>query len=379
MKIILTTSCQIKYKLWILSAVVAITSPKLYAQFPTLGSASSVTITTPVVVGQSVTSAPVRYGQYVTFSNLVKGSTYQIETCNLTTDDVQLYLYGIRPQTGDYGVVSLNDDTCGFQSKILFTSESTQNYRCSPYKYYNDSSSGSTSIKITLLSNSAPLTASVSVNKPCFNLNNSIMGAHAIGGVAPYTYIWSNGARTPFMGRYPSGTYTVTITDALNNSASATGVVEVYRNTVSQTNGMLTANQAGASYTWLDCNNANQPIAGANAQSYTPTVSGCYALRISINGCVDTSSSINMTVTGIREKASANSYQIFPNPANNFIQITSTEQITSLSISDITGKEIHYIQNNTERVDISHLVKGIYFMNLTFKNGGTSTEKFIKQ
>ncbi len=173
-------------------------------------------------------------------------------------------------------------------------------------------------------------------------------------------------------------------TQTINNCESTmrlavTIVLNDITNTVTQTSGQLMADQAGASYTWLDCNNANQPIAGATAQSFTPTVSGSYAVRVSLNGCVDTSSCINMTVTGIRDKSSVNSYQIYPNPANDFLQITSPEQIASLSISDISGKEIYYLQNSKEILDISRLVNGVYFLKLIFKDGSSATEKFIKQ
>jgi len=381
MKIKLPQLVCINIRLAILIAIVGITNPIVYAQFPTLGTASSVTITTPTVVGQSVTSAPVQYGQYINLPNLVSGSTYQIETCNQTTDDVQLYIFGLL--SGFVTALSQNDDGCNLQSKILFTPSTTQSYKCAPYKYYNDTSTGTTAIKITLVNNAAPLTATMSATKLCFGANRVLITVHANGGTPPYSYDWSNGPRTINFDdiAYPtSRIYTVTITDAANHTTTTSITIEgFYKNTVTQTSGQLMADQAGASYTWLDCNNANQPITGATAQSFTPTRSGNYAVRVSLNGCVDTSSCINMTVTGIRDKSSVNSYQIYPNPANNFIQITSPEIITSLSISDIAGKEIYYLQNNKERVDISQLVNGVYFLKLSFKDGSFATEKIIKQ
>ncbi len=381
MKIKLPQLGCINIRLAILIAIVGITNPIVYAQFPTLGTASSVTITTPTVVGQSVTSAPVQYGQYINLPNLVSGSTYQIETCNLTTDDVQLYIFGSF--SSSVFAISQNDDGCNFQSKILFTPSTTQSYKCAPYKYYNDTSTGTTAIKITLVNNAAPLTATMSATKPCFGANRVLVTVHAIGGTPPYTYEWSNGPLTINFIDLPSTiskVYSATITDAANHTTTASVTVEgIYKNTVTQTSGQLMADQAGASYTWLDCNNANQPIAGATAQSFTPTSSGSYAVRVSLNGCVDTSSCINMTVTGIRDKSSVNSYQIYPNPAYNFIQITSPEIITSLSISDISGKEIYYQDNNTYKVDISQLTEGIYLLKLNFKIGTSSIEKIIKQ
>ena len=55
-------------------------------------------------------------------------------------------------------------------------------------------------------------------------------------------------------------------------------------------NGTLTATTGGAEYQWLDCDDNFSPIEGETAQSFTPTVSGNYAVEITENGtCVDTS------------------------------------------------------------------------------------------
>lgn len=379
MKLILTTIESIKIKIWILVAMVAYMSPKLYAQFPTIGSASPVTITTPTVVGQSVTSAPVRYGQYIVLPNLGEGRTYQIETCDLTTDDMQLYIF--VPFSGNYFANDQNDDGCNLQSKILFTPESSQSYRCAPYKYYNDSSVGSTPIKITLINNAAPLSATMSASKPCFGDNLVLISVAANGGTPPYTYDWSNGVGTKNYIVIPqtrSKVYSATIKDAANNTTTASVTVEgIYKNTVTLTSGILTADQAGASYTWLDCNNANQPIAGATAQSFTPTVSGSYAVRVSLNDCVDTSSCINMTVTGIHDKSTTKAYKIFPNPAQTSVIIQANEIIKNIKLTDITGRIVKQLSPNQSSVNlnIEDMANGLYLLNI---NEGETVTKFIK-
>jgi PKD repeat protein len=52
------------------------------------------------------------------------------------------------------------------------------------------------------------------------------------------------------------------------------------------------ANISGGTYRWIDCN-TNTIIPGATLQSYSPTLSGDYAVEITINGCTDTSSCIS--------------------------------------------------------------------------------------
>ncbi len=70
---------------------------------------------------------------------------------------------------------------------------------------------------------------------------------------------------------------------------------------VIQSGANLTANQLGATYQWVDCDNNNTPISGATSQSFAPTVSGNYAVEVTLNGCTGTSDCANVDFTGIDE------------------------------------------------------------------------------
>lgn len=72
-------------------------------------------------------------------------------------------------------------------------------------------------------------------------------------------------------------------------------------NTVTQTGSLLTADQTGAMYQWLDCDNGNQPIISETNQSYTPAITGNYAVEVDMNGCVVTSSCLLVDYTGVEE------------------------------------------------------------------------------
>lgn len=50
--------------------------------------------------------------------------------------------------------------------------------------------------------------------------------ALSINGMAPYTYLWSNGETTAEVNNFEAGTYTVTITDAFGCTAEASAVIE---------------------------------------------------------------------------------------------------------------------------------------------------------
>ncbi|MBL7927456.1 MAG: hypothetical protein JNK61_11185, partial [Bacteroidia bacterium] len=52
----------------------------------------------------------------------------------------------------------------------------------------------------------------------CYNANNGSATAVAVGGTAPYTYLWSNGQTTANINNLAPGTYTVTVTSANGQS-----------------------------------------------------------------------------------------------------------------------------------------------------------------
>jgi len=68
-----------------------------------------------------------------------------------------------------------------------------------------------------------------------------------------------------------------------------------------QTGSVLSADQTGGVYQWLDCDNNYAILNGETNQSYTPAVTGNYAVEVNMNGCVDTSACFLVDYTGIEE------------------------------------------------------------------------------
>ena len=62
-------------------------------------------------------------------------------------------------------------------------------------------------------------------NINCFGADNGIVITTTTGGVAPYTYLWSNGATTPDLNPVAAGTYSVTVTDSNGCTNTMTNVV----------------------------------------------------------------------------------------------------------------------------------------------------------
>ena len=84
------------------------------------------------------------------------------------------------------------------------------------------------------------------------------------------------------------------IQDLYNSSLNST-------TSVTQTDVTLTADQDNATYQWIDCDNNNSPISGETNQSYTPTVTGNYAVEVTVNGCTSVSECVLVDFTGVDE------------------------------------------------------------------------------
>lgn len=79
-----------------------------------------------------------------------------------------------------------------------------------------DSNSCGTTITVVISEPSEILSVQLSDYSDllCYGDNSGFIRANPQGGVAPYTYLWSNGARTNSISSLTAGNYTVTVTDA---------------------------------------------------------------------------------------------------------------------------------------------------------------------
>lgn len=71
--------------------------------------------------------------------------------------------------------------------------------------------------------------------------------------------------------------------------------------------------------------------------------------------------------------------RIFPNPANNFINLEGIQPQTSFEIYDLTGKIITKGNlENSQKIDIQSIKQGVYFLMVESRNS-REISKFIKQ
>jgi hypothetical protein len=134
---------------------------------------------------------------------------------------------------------------------------------------------------------------------------------------------------------------------------------------VASSSGVLTANQQNATYQWLDCDNNYNPISGATLISFTPQISGNYAVEINQNSCIDTSQCYAVTVnsSGLGEHLISND-RLFPNPNNGSFYFESYKGGNYL-ITDAVGKVINsfFTEKSIKKlITITNLPNGVYLI-----------------
>lgn len=142
--------------------------------------------------------------------------------------------------------------------------------------------------------------------------------------------------------------------------------------TTSTSGATISANNTGATYQWLDCNNNNAEIANETGQSFTATANGSYAVELTENGCIDTSACEMITTVGIIENSFGNGLIVYPNPTSgNFsINLGTSYENVKIVITDISGKLIDSrILTQTQLLNLSiEEPAGIYIVSLQAGN-----------
>jgi hypothetical protein len=139
----------------------------------------------------------------------------------------------------------------------------------------------------------------------------------------------------------------------------------------------LVAHASQAQYQWLDCNNGHTPISGATEQSFTPEQNGIYAVEITQNACVDTSSCHAITTVGIVKNSFTEDISIFPNPAKNQVNVNFYLPENSSIQIDVLNVCGHLVMEPVKtsgsrgssniQLDVSKLPAGYYFVRILTK------------
>lgn len=231
-------------------------------------------------------------------------------------------------------------------------------------------------------------------NVTCFGLCNGTAMAFA-SGPAPYMYSWAPGNQTTStITGLCAGTYTVTVTNSIGCTASATVMItqpsqltttatSINASCSSCCNGSASVTASGGTpfytYSWTPSGGIAQTATGLCPGSYTVCVTDA-------NGCTSCTS-VNVSFsTAIAKLPGISTISICPVPAAGQILISFINEDSfeaKILIKNIIGETI-YMENigNTKQVsrilDISGLPEGIYFFNIETASGSIA-QKIIKE
>ncbi len=191
----------------------------------------------------------------------------------------------------------------------------------------------------------------------------------------------------PFYGQDldAAGTYTAVLpaTTGCDTIVTLTLTVTEINTTVTLQDGTLTAAATGALFQWLDCSDSTI-IFGANQSSFTPEVSGEYAVAIIQGACVAISDCHFVVLIGTNEPLAGTAWTLQPNPARTTAKVVLQEAISGkarLDIYDAAGRtlrSINVVPGATQiDLDLTGMPAGLLLIRLSDAHGA-STKRLIK-
>jgi hypothetical protein len=84
-------------------------------------------------------------------------------------------------------------------------------------------------------------------------------------------------------------------------------------------------------------------------------------------------------ITGITEPAEHVEWTLFPNPANNELNVKGDlSQNATYLISDVSGRTVMSGTLSTRTLDVTKLQSGVYIFTLVNENGMSESKRFIR-
>jgi uncharacterized delta-60 repeat protein len=239
---------------------------------------------------------------------------------------------------------------------------------CLPYTWIDGNTySNSTNTPTFTLTNAAGCDSILNLS---LTITPAITSTQNVTNCTPFTWIDGN--------TYTTSTNTPTFT--FNNSQGCDSIVTLnllipqINVSVTQTISLLSADEIGASYQWLNCNNNYSIISNAQTQTFAPVSNGNYAVEILQNGCIDTSDCYNVIVTEILFNQSNVDFIVYPNPSNGIFNFKDTKNIKLVEVYNLLGEQI-LSQGNQKQINLSSFAKGIYYARIN----GEVVMKLVKE
>lgn len=246
----------------------------------------------------------------------------------------------------------------------------------------------------------------------CSSCSDGSASVQPWNGTAPYTYAWSNGGTTQSIFNLAPGTYAVCITDANGCTACDSVTIGVgQQNQTCSANFVIYLDSVNSNLAWVYNYSTGSPAMqyqwywGDNTvdtgayPTHVYTQTGSYNICLVVvdqaNNCTDTMCQLLwvprlsqqaamapfyvnvLPPLGIEQVAEEESWTIYPNPANEFLNVTAPKGNT-YTITDMSGRQVAIGTVDAEKIDISGLDNGAYFFTITSEDGKVSTKMFVR-
>lgn len=176
-------------------------------------------------------------------------------------------------------------------------------------------------------------------------------------------FIWSSTANRDYT---PSGGTSTPSADASQNWTITSDAVTGTTRTIVATRNLVSAGD----FTFTNDATPIQIIANRGSS----TTLGYHGFNTN-----RTVTNITRAVLGVNDIKSKEAITlVYPNPAKDFFEIKSSQTLVSVNVYDATGKMVSNFSAASKEYNVAKLENGIYFLEITTKDGETHFEKLIK-
>lgn len=157
------------------------------------------------------------------------------------------------------------------------------------------------------------------------------------------------------------------------------GITNVNTNVI-QSGVTLVSQAVGAQYQWLDCGNNYAEVAGATGASYVATTSGSYAVEVTQNGCVDTTTCYTVSTIGLAEQVAGPVLAVYPDPVENELWVELDAPMADITVLDAAGRVVsaQRAQGRRTRIVADAFAPGLYFLRVE-SDGRSGVVRFVKR